>query len=125
MFYIKTVMPYLRVDDKKIEYEWLGPAPAEAPTLVFLHEGLGSVAMWRDFPRRVVEATGWGALVYSRAGYGKSDSIELLRQVEAINNGCQGPVHKVILKDCGHSPHVDQPAETLEAIVKFVRSTAI
>src|SRR5258705_13653473 len=72
-------MSYLTVDDKKIEYEWLGPAPADAPTLVFLHEGLGSAAMWRDFPRRVVEATACGALVYSRAGYGKSDSIELPR----------------------------------------------
>jgi len=56
---------------------------------------------------------------------GKDDQYGTLRQVEAINNGCQGPVHKVILKDCGHSPHVDQPAETLEAIVKFVSSTAI
>jgi pimeloyl-ACP methyl ester carboxylesterase len=45
---------------------------ATAPTLVFLHEGLGSVAMWRDFPQRVADATGHPALAYSRAGYGRS-----------------------------------------------------
>ena len=43
------------------------------PALVFLHEGLGSVALWRDFPQRLAEATGRRALVYSRAGHGQSD----------------------------------------------------
>jgi pimeloyl-ACP methyl ester carboxylesterase len=43
-----------------------------APTLVFLHEGLGSLSAWRDFPARLAAATGLGALVYSRAGYGQS-----------------------------------------------------
>src|SRR3954451_9109329 len=42
------------------------------PALVFLHEGLGSVALWRDFPRRLAEATGRRALVYLRAGDGVS-----------------------------------------------------
>jgi len=56
----------------EIEYRWIGPGPSSAPTLVFLHEGLGSVTTWRDFPDQVVEATGWGALVYSRWGYGGS-----------------------------------------------------
>ncbi|MCX7173014.1 MAG: alpha/beta hydrolase [Proteobacteria bacterium] len=45
------------------------------PTLVFLHEGLGSVAMWRDFPARVAQATGCRSLVYSRYGYGQSDVL--------------------------------------------------
>ncbi|HEY7760258.1 MAG TPA: alpha/beta hydrolase [Burkholderiales bacterium] len=44
-----------------------------APSIVFLHEGLGSVSMWRDFPRRVAGATGCEAVVYSRQGYGRSD----------------------------------------------------
>ena len=48
---------------------------ATAPTLVFLHEGLGSVAMWRDFPQRVADATGHPALAYSRAGYGRSSPL--------------------------------------------------
>jgi len=56
----------------RIEYEWVGAAPAEAPVLVFLHEGLGSVAMWRDFPARLCDAAGLRGLVYSRPGYGRS-----------------------------------------------------
>jgi pimeloyl-ACP methyl ester carboxylesterase len=46
------------------------------PALVFLHEGLGSVALWRDFPARLAEATGRRALIYSRAGHGRSDLPE-------------------------------------------------
>ena len=245
----------------RLEYAWHGPPPDEAPTLVFLHEGLGSVSTWRDFPARVARATECGALVYSRAGYGNSDPVTLprptsfmhdealitlpkvldylavrdailvghsdggsialvyaggtrdariralvleaphvfvedeglesirraaghyvngqlkqalerhhgrnvecafwgwnrvwldplfrswnieeylggisapvlviqgeqdeygtLRQVSAIEAGCVGPVESVILRDCGHSPHRDQPARTLEAIKTFVRS---
>jgi pimeloyl-ACP methyl ester carboxylesterase len=259
----ERVVAHLRIGNQQLDYKWLGAAPAEAPTLVFLHEGLGSVSMWRDFPKRVVEATGDGALVYSRAGYGDSDPVDLprtvhfmhdealitlpkvldamsireailighsdggsialihaggtkdarvrglileaphvfveehglrrisaiaeeyrngdlrrrlkrhhgrnvdcafwgwnsvwldpefrswnieeylpkirvpvlviqgeddsygtLRQVEAIEKRCSGPVTTVILEDCGHSPHVDQPATTLEAIVEFVSGIA-
>jgi pimeloyl-ACP methyl ester carboxylesterase len=62
---------------RRIEYERLHPAREAAgrPTLVFLHEGLGSLAMWKDFPRRVVEAAACPALVYSRFGYGNSDGL--------------------------------------------------
>ena len=62
---------------RRLEHVWHGPEPGEAPTLVFLHEGLGSVSLWRDFPRLLAEATGCGALVYSRAGYGRSDPAPL------------------------------------------------
>jgi pimeloyl-ACP methyl ester carboxylesterase len=51
------------------------PAAAGAPTLVFLHEGLGSVAMWRDFPRSLASAAGLGWLAYSRQGHGRSDPL--------------------------------------------------
>jgi pimeloyl-ACP methyl ester carboxylesterase len=54
----------------EIEYQWLGVA--NAPLLVFLHEGLGSLAMWKDFPARLCAATGFRGLVYSRPGYGRS-----------------------------------------------------
>lgn len=50
------------------------PRP-NAPAMVFLHEGLGSIAMWRDFPQRVADATGCEAVVFSRYGYGRSDPI--------------------------------------------------
>jgi pimeloyl-ACP methyl ester carboxylesterase len=53
----------------RIEYEWVGEG---AGTIVFLHEGLGSLAMWRDFPAKLSAALGMRGLVYSRPGYGKS-----------------------------------------------------
>jgi pimeloyl-ACP methyl ester carboxylesterase len=53
----------------RIEYEWVGEG---AGTIVFLHEGLGSLAMWRDFPAKLCAALGMRGLVYSRPGYGKS-----------------------------------------------------
>lgn len=56
----------------RIEYEWVATGAGPAPLLVFLHEGLGSVAMWRDFPQRLCEAVGARGLVYSRPGYGRS-----------------------------------------------------
>ena len=49
------------------------------PTLVFLHEGLGSVAMWRDWPTRLCQRLGCAGLVYSRRGYGQSDAVPGVR----------------------------------------------
>jgi pimeloyl-ACP methyl ester carboxylesterase len=79
-------MPHVKIADKQLEYAWHGPGPTEAPTLVFLHEGLGCVAMWRDFPERLAAQTGCGALVYSRAGYGNSDQSELPRPVRFMHD---------------------------------------
>jgi pimeloyl-ACP methyl ester carboxylesterase len=56
-----------------LEYEWVGP-PESSPPLVFLHEGLGSVSTWGEFPRALSLRTGRGGLVYSRHGYGGSDA---------------------------------------------------
>lgn len=78
-------MPLIKIANRQLEYVWYGPSPEDAPTLVFLHEGLGCVARWRDFPERLAEQTGCGALVYSRAGYGKSDQIELPRPVSFMH----------------------------------------
>ena len=55
-----------------IEYAFVGSAAPDAPWLVFLHEGLGSLSMWRDFPQRLCDACGVRGLVYSRPGYGRS-----------------------------------------------------
>ena len=68
-------MPFVAVASHRIEYERIEIAGAVRPTLVFLHEGLGSVAMWRDFPDRVAHATNCSAVVYSRHGYGHSDPL--------------------------------------------------
>ena len=56
----------------RIEHAWLGRERTQASLMVFLHEGLGSVSMWRDFPARLCDALGVRGLVYSRPGYGRS-----------------------------------------------------
>src|SRR5690606_10868695 len=56
----------------EIEYQWIAPELTEQPLVVFLHEGLGSVSMWRDWPRKVCHAIGCRGLVFSRYGYGQS-----------------------------------------------------
>lgn len=61
--------------DLRLEYRWLAPQRQDAPLLVFLHEGLGSVSMWKDWPRQVCEAAGCRGLVYSRHGYGQSTPL--------------------------------------------------
>ena len=63
----------MRIDGYRLEYRWIGPPAGTRPTLVFLHEGLGSVSLWRDFPDAVCDRTGCGGLVYSRAGHGASE----------------------------------------------------
>lgn len=70
---------FLQIRELRLEYQWLGPPPDHAPTLVFLHEGLGCVSMWRSFPEQLTRQTGMSGLVYSRAGYGKSDPAPLPR----------------------------------------------
>jgi pimeloyl-ACP methyl ester carboxylesterase len=76
---------YIEVDGNRLEIEWQGPTPDKALTLVFLHEGLGCAAMWRDFPAKLAEATGCGALVYSRLGYGRSDACSLPRPISFMH----------------------------------------
>jgi len=66
-------MPQLTAAGRALEYQWIEGA---GPTLVFLHEGLGSIAQWREFPARVAKATGCRALVYDRYGYGNSDVLK-------------------------------------------------
>jgi pimeloyl-ACP methyl ester carboxylesterase len=73
---------FLDVAGKRLEYAHLGPQPSEAPTLVLLHEGLGCVGLWGDFPERLARATGCGVFVFSRAGYGASDPVELPRPLD-------------------------------------------
>ena len=69
-------------DRKRLEALAYGPPPEKAPTIVMLHEGLGCVALWRDFPPRLAAATGWGVFAYSRAGYGRSDPVDLPRPLD-------------------------------------------
>jgi pimeloyl-ACP methyl ester carboxylesterase len=86
---------YLHAGGHRLEYKRIRPhahgtpsdraAAAGNPVLVFLHEGLGSTALWKNFPEAVVEATGCNALVYSRYGYGKSDRLSAARTVDYMH----------------------------------------
>src|SRR3954470_5857889 len=72
-------MPSVEAAGHSLSYEWVGSEAADQrarPTLVFLHEGLGSIRQWRDFPARVAQASGCRALVYDRYGYGQSDVLK-------------------------------------------------
>lgn len=82
-------MPFLTAAGHRLEYETINPQHNSAPWLVFLHEGLGSVAMWTDFPLRLCVATGYRGLVYSRYGYGKSDPLDAPRRVDFMDDEAQ------------------------------------
>jgi len=76
----------LDVGGGTLEYVWSGPPPGEAPTLVFLHEGLGCAALWKGFPEQVAQATGFGVMAYSRFGYGASDPVEVPRPLTYMHH---------------------------------------
>jgi pimeloyl-ACP methyl ester carboxylesterase len=75
----------LSVEGHRIEYRFAEGAAANRIDLVMLHEGLGSVSMWRDFPEQVARATGCRTLVYSRRGYGRSSPLDAPRQVDYMH----------------------------------------
>jgi len=79
-------MHFVEVCGRRLEYERIEVAAAGRPTLVFLHEGLGSIAMWRDFPARAAHATGCNALVHSRYGYGNSEALHEDRSVRYMHD---------------------------------------
>lgn len=65
-------MPFLEIDGCRLEARWCGEERSTGPSLVLLHEGLGSIAAWGDFPEHLAERTGRRCLLYSRCGYGGS-----------------------------------------------------
>jgi pimeloyl-ACP methyl ester carboxylesterase len=65
-----------------LEGRMWGPSPARATTIILLHEGLGSIELWRNFPEKLAEATGLGVFAYSREGYGNSDPVDLPRPID-------------------------------------------
>ena len=73
---------HIAVGGASLEYRMIGPRPDAAPTIVMLHEGLGAVTTWGEFPQKLSEQTGAGVFVYSRAGYGKSSTIALPRPLD-------------------------------------------
>ena len=82
--------PFQKISIQGIRLETLSiaaPAGARGPTLVFLHEGLGSVRMWRDWPALLCAQLGCAGLVYSRQGYGQSDPVPDVRGPSVQKNG--------------------------------------
>lgn len=72
----------LKIGAARLEGTCHGPPPSEADTIVLLHEGLGCVALWRDFPKKLARATGRGVFLWSRAGYGRSSPCPLPRPLD-------------------------------------------
>lgn len=100
----------LSIGTAELEYVCFGPPPEQAPTLVMLHEGLGSLGLWRDWPQALAEATGWGVLAYSRAGYGRSSGTALPRPLDYMTREAEDVLGSVLdaagIEDCvllGHS----------------------
>ena len=86
----------LTIDSSDLEYRMIGPLPDKAPTIVMLHEGLGSVGLWGDFPDRLQAATGAGVFVYSRAGYGASTPAKLPRPVSYMHDEALDVLPKIL-----------------------------
>jgi pimeloyl-ACP methyl ester carboxylesterase len=94
---------FLVVDGKRLETRLHAPA-AHDNTIVMLHEGLGSVAMWKDFPERIAQATGCGVLVYSRYGHGKSERLAEKRGVDFMHHEA-----KVVLPELLQQLSIQRP----------------
>ena len=90
----------LDVGSQRLEYRMIGPRPETAPTLVLLHEGLGCVGLWGDFPDRLAAATGAGVFVYSRAGYGRSSDVPLPRPLAYMHNEARAVLPRNTLATC-------------------------
>jgi pimeloyl-ACP methyl ester carboxylesterase len=87
---------FIEVGESRLEYRMIGPPPDAVPTIVFLHEGLGSIGLWGDFPDRVAAATGLGVFVYSRAGYGRSSASAMPRRVTFMHEEAREVLPRVL-----------------------------
>lgn len=99
-------MQYVNAGGQRLECARLPssqPRPG-APAIVFLHEGLGSVSMWRDFPQRVADTTGCEAVLYSRYGYGHSDPLAAPRAVRSMHDEALG-----VLPDLLDTLRIERP----------------
>lgn len=76
---------FIKTDQSTLEYFCCGPSPQDAPTFILLHEGLGCVKLWREFPHQLAERTGMGVFVFSRKGYGKSSPVSLPRPLDYMS----------------------------------------
>ena len=82
--------------DSQLEYRFWRSRPDETPSLVLLHEGLGCVGLWGDFPARLAEATGRTVFAYSRAGYGGSSPVALPRPLDYMQREAKDSLPRVL-----------------------------
>ncbi|MGJ4927309.1 alpha/beta fold hydrolase [Bradyrhizobium sp. HKCCYLS2038] len=87
---------FLTIDSSELEYRLIGPQPSDAPCIVLLHEGLGSVGLWGDFPDKLQAATGASVFVYSRAGYGASTPVTLPRPLDYMQREARDVLPKLL-----------------------------
>ncbi len=95
---------FIEAAGQRLEARWIEGA-ADRPVILMLHEGLGSVSLWRDFPDQVAQRTGSPVLVWSRAGYGKSDSINLPRPLTYMHDEAIEVLPHIVAQ-LGGRPHV-------------------
>ena len=86
---------FLTIGDTKLEYRVAGDT-ASAPSIVMLHEGLGSAALWGDFPEKLASATGVTVFAYSRAGYGASSTVALPRPLTYMHDEAKGTLPRLL-----------------------------
>ena len=84
--------------DKRLETLWLEPSRSGAPAIVMLHEGLGSIALWKHFPQQVAQRTGCGVLVYSRYGNGASERLAEKRGVGYMHHEAHSVLPELLAK---------------------------
>ena len=85
----------------RLRARWIGgPAARDDRVLVFLHEGLGSIPQWRDFPAALCEATGLPGLIYERWGFGGSEALVLPRPKDYLAREAEDALPEV-LAACG------------------------
>lgn len=77
---------FLDLGDQQLDYRFFGPRPGAAPTIVMLHEGLGSAGLWSKFAEAIAGATQCGVFAYSRAGYGSSSPVPLPRPLTYMHH---------------------------------------
>ena len=91
-----TEIKFLEIDSKIIEYQVFGDISNDIPVLILLHEGLGSIAMWRTIPELIHLKTKLNVFVYSRFGYGKSSTIKLPRPTNYMSIEAEEYLPKII-----------------------------
>jgi pimeloyl-ACP methyl ester carboxylesterase len=76
----------IRIDGKRLEARWVGAPAADRPTIVLLHEALGSTGLWKDFPERLSAQTGCPVLAYSRQGHGHAEPLTAPRPLDYLEH---------------------------------------